>query len=73
MVYVMKHLFMISFVVYLGLNLVENLIHYNIGKYSNESTHIDMPSSTDWVKIILVMVTFAGLQGLLTCRLDREC
>ena len=30
------HIFIISFLVYLFVNLVENLIHYNIGKFSNK-------------------------------------
>lgn len=64
---------MISFVVYLMLNIVENLIHYNIGKYSDQPTNIDLPTPTDWVKIIAVMVVFATLQGILTCVLDKEC
>ena len=56
----------ISFFVYLFLNLVENLIHYNIGKFSNKETRIDLPSKKDWFKIIVVMCLFALLQGLFT-------
>ena len=66
-------LFMISFLVFLGLNMVENLIHYNIGKYTDQSTRIDLPTMADWIKIIVVMISFAFLQGLLTCILDKEC
>lgn len=69
----MKHLFWISFVVYLAVNVVENVIHYNIGKYSNIPVHLDVPSPTDGVKIILVMIFFAIVQGTLTCILDKEC
>lgn len=64
-------LFMISFLVYLGLNTIENLIHYNIGKYSDQSTLMDLPTKTDWVKIIVVMIIFAFLQGILTCILEK--
>ena len=60
------HLIIISFCVYIFVNLFENLIHYNIGKFSNRETKIDMPSKKDWVKIIIVMCVFALLQGLLT-------
>lgn len=60
------HIIIISFVVYLFVNLVENLIHYNIGKFSNKETKLDVPSKKDWIKIILVMVIFALIQGLLT-------
>ena len=60
------HLIIISFMVYLFVNLFENVIHYNIGKFSNHETHIDIPTRKDWVKIIVVMCIFALLQGVLT-------
>lgn len=60
------HIIVISFFVYLIVNLVENLIHYNIGKFSNKETKLDIPSEKDWVKIIIVMCVFALIQGLLT-------
>jgi hypothetical protein len=60
------HIIVISFFIYLFLNLVENLIHYNIGKFSNKETKIDLPSKKDWFKIIVVMCLFALLQGLFT-------
>ena len=60
------HIIAISFVIYLFLNLVENLIHYNIGKFSNKETKLDVPSKKDWIKILLVMCIFALIQGLLT-------
>ena len=60
------HIIAISFFVYLFLNLVENLIHYNIGKFSNKETKIDLPSKKDWFKIVVVMCLFALLQGLFT-------
>jgi len=60
------HIIIISFFVYLFVNLAENLIHYNIGKFSNKETKFDIPSKNDWIKIVVVMVFFALLQGLLT-------
>jgi len=60
------HLIIISFMVYLFVNLFENVIHYNIGKFSDRETKIDIPTKKDWFKIILVMITFALLQGILT-------
>lgn len=69
----MFRLFIISFLIYLVVNLFENIIHYNIGKYSNKKTHFDIPTRRDWIKIILVMVCFAALQGSLTCLLDNRC
>lgn len=60
------HLIVVSFLVYILVNLFENLIHYNIGRFSNRDTKIEMPTPLDWVKIALVMIIFALLQGLLT-------
>ena len=60
------HIIVISFFIYLVVNLAENLIHYNIGKFSNKETRLDIPSKKDWFKIVVVMCIFALLQGLLT-------
>ena len=60
------HIIVISFFVYLFVNLFENLIHYNIGKFSNKETKLELPSEKDFIKIALVMCVFALLQGLLT-------
>lgn len=59
-------LILISFCVYIFVNLFENLMHYNIGKFSNKETFLEVPTKKDWAKIIIVMVIFAALQGLLT-------
>ena len=60
------HLIIISFFVYIFVNLFENLVHYNIGKFSNRETHFELPTKKDWLKIIIVMIVFALLQGILT-------
>jgi hypothetical protein len=60
------HIIVISFFVYIFVNLMENLIHYNIGKFSNKETKLDLPSKKDWIKIVSVMIIFASLQGVLT-------
>ena len=60
------HLITVSFIVYLFVNMFENVIHYNIGKFSDHETKIDIPTRKDWFKIIIVMCTFALIQGLLT-------
>jgi hypothetical protein len=60
------HIILISFFIYVFVNLLENLIHYNIGKFNNKETKFDIPSKKDWIKIILVMCIFALIQGLLT-------
>jgi len=60
------HLITVSFFVYLVLNLFENLIHYNIGRFSNDDTKFEIPTKKDWFKIIIVMCIFALFQGLFT-------
>lgn len=57
---------LVSFFVYIFVNLVENVIHYNIGRFSNKDTKLEMPTKIDWVKIIVVTLIFAALQGVLT-------
>jgi hypothetical protein len=72
------HIFAFSFIVFIILNVIENVIHYNIGKYhegkisgANNSRsvggiHFTNPSQTDWVRIIIIMFIFAILQGIFT-------
>jgi hypothetical protein len=60
------HLFIISFIVFAVLNIIENVIHYNIGKTSNKEFEFSNPTRIDWKKIIITMVIFALLQGFLT-------
>ena len=71
----------VSFFVYLFVNLFENLIHYDIGKFSDREMDVSkktgmsdlLPSNHDWTKIIVVMLFFAGIQGLLTCYFTERC
>lgn len=60
------HIIVISFFVYLFVNLFENMIHYNIGRFSNHETKLDLPSKKDFIKIAIVMCVFALIQGLMT-------
>ena len=76
------HIFAFSFFVFIVLNVIENVIHYNIGKYheghnikgnkvANGSAniagiHFTNPSQTDWVRIVVIMLIFAMLQGFFT-------
>ncbi len=58
------HLFITSFIVFLFLNVFENLIHYNIGINSDDNNvKINMPTQRDWIRIIITMFVFAFLQG----------
>jgi hypothetical protein len=75
------HIFVFSFLVFIVLNVIENVIHYNIGKYHDDNNrqenrkngsksvagiHFTNPSETDWVRIIVIMYIFAVLQGVFT-------
>jgi hypothetical protein len=75
------HIFAFSFIVFIVLNLIENVIHYNIGKYHTKGDvgssanandknvagfHFTNPSETDWVRIVIIMFIFAVLQGFFT-------
>jgi hypothetical protein len=65
------HIIAISFFVYIFVNLFENIIHYNIGRFSNKETKLEVPSKKDFIKIVVVMCVFALLQGLLTNYFNR--
>ena len=63
-------IFVISFSVFAALNVVENLLHYSIGRSSGTNTkslRFERPSTYDMLRIIGVMAVFAVLQALLTC------
>lgn len=60
------HLFIISFIVFVVVNVIENVMHYNIGKTSNKDFEFSNPTLIDWKKIIITMIIFALLQGFLT-------
>jgi hypothetical protein len=65
------HIIVISFFVYIVVNFFENLIHYNIGRFSNKETKLELPSKKDFIKIVIVMCIFALLQGLLTSYFNK--
>ena len=68
------HVFVFSFLIFIVLNVIENVIHYNIGKFHNgvngvnyfTGYHFTNPSRNDWVRIIVIMLVFAFLQGAFT-------
>jgi hypothetical protein len=66
------HIIAISFFVYLFVNFFENLIHYNIGRFSDKETKLVLPSKKDLIKIVVVMCVFALLQGLLTYYFNKH-
>ena len=74
------HIFVFSFLVFIVLNVIENVIHYNIGKFHDINAplvkgngngsvagfHFTNPSENDWVRIVVIMFIFAVLQGVFT-------
>jgi hypothetical protein len=58
-------IFSISAVVYILLNLIENTIHYNIGKFTESTFQYTLPTLSDEARMIGVMLTFAFLQGFI--------
>ncbi len=62
------HILIISMMVFVVLNLIENYLHYNVGRNAtNEKNFIlHYPSVKDWILIALFMVLFAFLQGFFT-------
>lgn len=62
------HVFIASFIVFIILNTFENVIHYSIGRTTDEkSLTIKKPTKNDWIRIILIMIIFAVLQAVFTC------
>jgi len=66
------HIIAISFFVYIFVNFFENIIHYNIGRFSNKEIRLTLPTKKDFIKIVLVMSLFALIQGLLTSYFMRQ-
>ena len=60
------HIIAVSFFTYIFVNFFENMIHYNIGRFSNKETKLELPNKKDFIKIVVIMCIFALLQGLLT-------
>lgn len=72
-IYIHKyHIVVISFLVFLFINFFENIVHYNIGKFSDKETKLEMPTKRDFIKIVLVMCIFALTQGLLTYYFNKH-
>ena len=53
--------------------MIENYIHYNIGRHKESDYHIEFswPTTLEWTKIAVVMVVFATLQGILTILIEQ--
>jgi hypothetical protein len=69
-----SHIVIVSMVVFIVLNVIENIIHYNNGKNKDKNniiSYFNSPSVNDFIIIIIVMLLFAFLQGILTYFFSR--
>ncbi len=61
------HILIVSMMVFVVLNLIENYLHYTIGFNTGEEIFsLPKPTSEDWSKIVFVMILFGYLQGWFT-------
>lgn len=67
-------IFWSSFIAFFILNFFENLLHYNIGRHSNQNEVFDIspPTPKDCIRIFLVMIIFGILQGMFTLFLNKH-
>ena len=63
------HIFIVSFVIFIILNIAENIIHYSIGR-NNNILELSLPNKSDFIQIIIIMIIFAVLQGWFTYILE---
>ena len=65
-------LVIISMMVFGVLNLIENIIHYSIGRIHSSESNLSylipvfFPSGNDLIKIFIIMIIFGLAQGLIT-------
>jgi hypothetical protein len=64
-----------SILVFLILNLIENYIHFSIGRGDTGEKHytiqLSTPTRIDWLRIFVIMTIFAFLQAFFTKYLLR--
>ncbi len=69
------HIIIASIIAFFLLNLIENIIHFSIGRGISERESIrikiKMPEKIDILKIMIIMIIFSILQGLLTYLIDN--
>ena len=60
----------ISAIIYLVINLFENIFYYSIGRHSDRDIKLELPTAYDFTRIIIVTIFFAILQGILTFKFE---
>lgn len=73
----MWHLFLVSALTFIMLNVVENIMHYSIGRNGSvtrswKTLELVLPDEADWKRIIVIMLIFALLQSTIVC-LSENC
>ena len=64
-----KHnlIFIISFIVFIFLNIIVNMLHFTNGRKENDKIfQFTIPKKRDMIKIVIIMIVFALLQGGIT-------
>jgi hypothetical protein len=69
------HLFRNTFIIFITLNIIENIIHFSIGRDSilnkeDYNIHLDLPSGVALIKFVGIMILFGVLQAGLTTYFD---
>lgn len=67
-IFIKHHLiFIVSFLVFIFLNIIENMLHFTNGrKENNKIFQFTSLKKRDLIKIVIIMVIFALLQGGIT-------
>lgn len=53
-----------AFIIFIALDLLENMVHYNIGRNSSLDTfQFSLPSIRDFIKILIVVLIFGIVEG----------
>ena len=67
-IFIKHHLiFIISFIVFIFLNIIENMLHFTNGRKENDKIfQFTSLKKRDLIKIVIIMVIFALLQGGIT-------
>lgn len=68
------HIIIISMVVFIVLNIIENLIYYNNGKFGigqNIGVYFTFPKMKDFLVLLSIMIIFAFAQGFFTMLLTK--
>lgn len=67
------YIFLISAISFFVLNLLEDLIHFNIGRNRNlDNITVYLPEKSEWLYVIGVMLIFSLLQGFVTYYFENQ-